>query len=74
MKYDTNNSSPWMCQYDWKKAIESLSPQERYLMCCQLIGKDKTDAFLEDLAKHPFKRRLWKLKWKLKKGILYHGE
>lgn len=66
MKYDTNNSSPWMCQYDWKKAIESIPFEERYLFCCQLIGKDKTDEFLK-LAKHPIKRWLWKLKWKLKK-------
>ena len=62
MKRYTNNSSAWMCQYGWKKAIESMPPEERYRICCQLIGKDKTDAFLEDLAKHPLKRWLWKLK------------
>ncbi len=63
MKYYANNSSAWMCQYDLSKAIESLSLEERYLICCQLIGKDKTDAFLEDLAKHPLKRWLFKLKY-----------
>lgn len=67
MKRYTNNSSAWMCQYDWGKAIESIPLEERYLICCQLIGKDKTDAFLKDLAKHPLKRWLWKLKWRFKK-------
>lgn len=62
MKDNTNNSSPWMCTYDWRKAIESIPPEERYRICCQLIGKDKTDAILKDLAEHPLKRWLWKLK------------
>lgn len=64
MKYDTNNSSPWMCQYDWKKAIESIPFEEIYLFCCQFIGKDKTDEILKDLAKHPLKWKLKRIKWK----------
>lgn len=66
MKHYTNNSSAWMCQYDWEKVIESIPLEERYRICCQLIGKDKTDAILKDLAKHPRKRWLWKLN-KIKK-------
>ena len=69
MKHYTNNSSPWMCTYDWRKAIESIPPEERYRICCQLIGKDNVDEILKGFAKPPLKRWLWKSKRKLKKTI-----
>lgn len=65
MKYytnNTNNNVKWMCQYDWSKLIESVPLEERYRICCKIIGKDKTDAILKDLAEHPLKRWLFKLK------------
>lgn len=62
MKHHINTNARYGCQYNLSKAIKSLSPKKRYLICCQLIGKDKTDAFLEDLAKYPLKRLLFKFK------------
>lgn len=59
MKYYTDTNVKWMCQYDWRKAIESIPLEERYRICCQIIGKDKTDVILKDMIKHPW---LWKLK------------
>lgn len=69
MKCHKDTNVRWVCQYDWEKAIKLIPPKERYRICCQLIGKDKTDAFLKDLAKHPLKRWLWKLK-RLKRKYL----
>ena len=46
--------------------IKELTPIERYILCCNIIGKNKTDEILEDLAKHPLKRLWWKIKWKRK--------
>lgn len=49
-------------QKDLFAKIKELTPIERYILCCNIIGKNKTDEILEDLAKHPLKRLWWKIK------------
>lgn len=51
-------------QKDVFAKIKELTPIERYILCCNIIGKNKTDEILEDLAKHPLKRLWWKIKRK----------
>ena len=45
-----------MYQKDLFAKIKELTPIERYILCCNIIGKNKTDEILKDLAKHPLKR------------------
>lgn len=57
-------------QKDLFTKINELTPKERYILCCKIIGKNKTDEILKDLAKHPLKRLWWKrirLWWRIKR-------
>ena len=54
---------PYQFNIDMLSKLKELNFDERYNLCCELVGKEKTDEYLRT----PYLKRLW---WKIKYKVV----